>query len=168
MWLWPRGPSWDHRWADVGVKVLFSPTHFARSWINMSVFNVATRWLGDFQLHRCCSFPGQEAASDGIDLSTQAAVRKAFQGAPCPSACFHVCMRPTNSYFMTILRFLIDCYPKCCPLIPQVKAAQMTLFLRRPGDPVPEEIGADDGKTLGSFGVQVRPLRTLMRHSLLV
>ena len=43
--------------------------------------------------------------------------------------------------------------PSCAhhsSLLPlQVKAAHMTLFLRRGGDPVPEEIGAEDDKTLG-------------------
>ena len=32
----------------------------------------------------------------------------------------------------------------------------MTLFIRRPGDPVPEEIEADGDKTLGSLGIQVK------------
>ena len=49
--------------------------------------------------------------------------------------------------------------PNCAhhsSLLPlQVKAAHMTLFLRRGGDPVPEEIGAEDDKTLGAYGLQV-------------
>ena len=42
------------------------------------------------------------------------------------------------------------------PSLTQVKAGQMTLFVKRRDDPFPEEIGTDgDDKILGSFGVQV-------------
>lgn len=34
----------------------------------------------------------------------------------------------------------------------------MTLFLRTPGDPMPEDIGGDEDKTLAALGVQVRVL----------
>ena len=46
-------------------------------------------------------------------------------------------------------------HPSSSHLQLQVKAAHMTLFLRRGGDPVPEEIGTEDDKTLGAYGVQV-------------
>ena len=42
-----------------------------------------------------------------------------------------------------------------CEKLFRVKTAQMALFMRAPGEPVPEDMSADDDKPLSTFGVQV-------------
>ncbi|GAX83880.1 hypothetical protein CEUSTIGMA_g11305.t1 [Chlamydomonas eustigma] len=41
-----------------------------------------------------------------------------------------------------------------CVKLFQVKAGQVTLFLRRPGDPVPEDMGSDEERPLSVLGIQ--------------
>ena len=42
------------------------------------------------------------------------------------------------------------------PLSPQVRTAQQAMFIKGPGDPIPEEVTQeDDACTLGAIGLQV-------------